>query len=160
MLQQTLGPPQGLRPRQRPAQVVHQPVETGVVRRLLEVFRTLVQPGAQDGGQGTVETAGGKKNYYLSNIVHVELIKTNVCKCASLSDSSVGLRALTSARVLLVFFHTSVPVRESRRARSKTAAPASGFLRTAGLQPYLSSSSCSTVCVVVKALYVDRKMEV
>lgn len=68
MLQQTLGPPQGLRTRQRPAQVVHQPVETGVVRRLLEVFRTLVQPGAQDGGQGTAEPAGKEKGNIICQI--------------------------------------------------------------------------------------------
>lgn len=56
LLQQTLCPSKSLRPWQGPTQVVHQPVETGVVRRLLEVFRTLVQPGTQDGGQDTVET--------------------------------------------------------------------------------------------------------
>lgn len=64
MLQQTLCTSKSLRSRQCPAQVVHQPVETGVVRRLLEVFRTLVQPGTQDRSQGTVETAGKESKCY------------------------------------------------------------------------------------------------
>lgn len=81
MLQQTLGPPEGLRPRKCPAQVVHQPVETGVVRRLLEVFRTLVQPGAQDGGQGTVETAGKGK----------EILSVKYCPCGTDEDERVRM---------------------------------------------------------------------
>lgn len=46
LLQQTLRPSQCLGPWQGPTQVVHEPVETWVVRGLLKVFRTLVQPGA------------------------------------------------------------------------------------------------------------------
>lgn len=56
LLQQTLRPPERLGTWQSSLQVPHQSVETGVVRGLLEVLWTLVQPGSQDGSQGTVRT--------------------------------------------------------------------------------------------------------
>lgn len=69
-------------------------METRVVRRLLEVFGALVQPGTQDGGQGTVEAAGkivrveragsdrgtGVISYRMLSIkaAHMELIVVNI----------------------------------------------------------------------------------
>lgn len=78
LLQQTLCSPKSLRSWQCPAQVVHQPVETGVVRRLLEVFGTLVQPGTQGGCQSAVETPGKEKKRYRSRAVHMEQRVMNI----------------------------------------------------------------------------------
>lgn len=62
LLQETFRSPQSLRSRQGLTQIVHQPVEAGVVRRFLEVFGTLVQPSSQERGQGT-ETTQGKSDF-------------------------------------------------------------------------------------------------
>lgn len=52
LAQQVTGPSLQIRPREVELQVVDEASQAAVVRRLPEVFRVLIQPGAQDRGDG------------------------------------------------------------------------------------------------------------
>lgn len=116
LLQQALGPSERLGAGQRPAQVVHQHVETRVVGGLLKVFRTLVQPGTQDGGQGTVERQRGKTRVFekCSSIWKCRWLRK---KGNSPSDGAVGFRAFAFSCVLLGSLRAAVPAAEKKNSK-------------------------------------------
>lgn len=57
LAQQVTGPALQVRPGEAELQVVDQASQAAVVRRLPEVLRVLIQPGAQDRGDGAARDA-------------------------------------------------------------------------------------------------------